>query len=139
LRENATYPGDAPDRLAAVMSGDSDIFQALADANVDYLVTRHGLDEQVDLDDILSGGEKQRLGFARVLLRRRLQLVLLDEATSGLDEANESHLYGRLREQVPCYVSVGHKPNLERFHTHKLLLERVPGSGCRGRIIRLQQ
>lgn len=65
----------------------------------------------------LSGGEQQRLGFARVLLTRP-EIVFLDEATSALDEPAEAALYRMLREAEwhPTIVSVGHRSTLQRFH-----------------------
>ena len=42
---------------------------------------------------VLCGGEQQRLGFARLLLRRPA-LVILDEASSALDLQAEEALYG---------------------------------------------
>jgi putative ATP-binding cassette transporter len=77
--------------------------------------------EQLDIDgnwaQRLSGGEQQRLGFARVLLERP-DIVFLDEATSALDEAAELVLYRMLREADwnPTIVSVGHHRSLKQFH-----------------------
>jgi vitamin B12/bleomycin/antimicrobial peptide transport system ATP-binding/permease protein len=65
----------------------------------------------------LSGGEQQRLAFARVFLTEPA-VVVLDEATSALDEAMETHLYRLLREAPwhPTIVSVGHRSTLRAFH-----------------------
>ncbi|MBV9017247.1 MAG: ABC transporter ATP-binding protein/permease [Alphaproteobacteria bacterium] len=77
--------------------------------------------DQLDVDgnwaQRLSGGEQQRLGFARILLVRP-EIVFLDEATSALDEAAEAALYRLLREAEwhPTIVSVGHHGTLRRFH-----------------------
>jgi ABC-type phosphate/phosphonate transport system ATPase subunit len=48
----------------------------------------NGLDSTHDWASVLSLGEQQRLAFARLLLATPT-LVLLDESTSALDEANE--------------------------------------------------
>jgi putative ATP-binding cassette transporter len=75
------------------------------------------LDEDTNWAQRLSGGEQQRLAFARVLLVRPA-IVFLDEATSALDEAGETTLYRLLREAEwqPTIVSVGHHRSLQRFH-----------------------
>eukprot|EP00928_Gymnodinium_smaydae_P026968 TRINITY_DN21009_c0_g1_i2.p2 TRINITY_DN21009_c0_g1~~TRINITY_DN21009_c0_g1_i2.p2 ORF type:complete len:160 (+),score=35.98 TRINITY_DN21009_c0_g1_i2:341-820(+) len=136
LRENAAYPlSTLP--AAGQRPSDEDVEWALGKTNVGYLAARYGLDTPVDFEGVLSGGEKQRLGFARVLLRRSAKFAMLDEATAALDEANESSAYELLRQRIPCYVSVGHRPNLEQFHTHKLLLEPRPRGGCRWSITRI--
>ena len=65
----------------------------------------------------LSGGEQQRIGFARVLVNRP-HLVFLDEATSALDEDMEKRLYRLLRAAPwqPTLVSVGHRGTLSAYH-----------------------
>jgi putative ATP-binding cassette transporter len=88
---------------------------ALHAVGLGYLVEQ--LDEDGNWALRLSGGEQQRLGFARVLLVRP-DIVFLDEATSALDEAAEASLYRLLREAEwhPTIVSVGHHATLKRFH-----------------------
>src|SRR3954449_6834522 len=88
---------------------------ALHAVGLSYLIDQ--LDEEGNWAQRLSGGEQQRLGFARVLLVRP-DIVFLDEATSALDEAAEASLYRLLREAEwgPTVVSVGHHGTLRRFH-----------------------
>ncbi|HQV58754.1 MAG TPA: ATP-binding cassette domain-containing protein, partial [Ilumatobacteraceae bacterium] len=47
----------------------------------------------------LSGGEKQRLSIARLLLKNPAMMIL-DEATSHLDNENESHVQEALDEAM---------------------------------------
>jgi putative ATP-binding cassette transporter len=93
----------------------AELESALHAVGLGYLVEQ--LDEEGNWALRLSGGEQQRLGFARVLLVRP-DIVFLDEATSALDEAAEAALYRLLREAEwqPTVVSVGHHGTLKRFH-----------------------
>src|SRR4051794_38608678 len=89
---------------------------------------RHRLDEEAPWDQILSGGEKQRIAFARLLLQAP-DIIVLDEATSALDPMSQHHLMRLLMERMPhaTLISVGHRPELEAFHQRKLVMELKPG------------
>jgi len=49
----------------------------------------------------------------------------MDEATAALDPPSQEHLLRLLLERLPeaTVISVGHRPELEAFHTRKLVLE----------------
>ena len=70
---------------------------------------------------ILSGGEQQRLAFARALLNRP-DWLFLDEATASLPDDAQRELYGLLRARLPAttVVSIGHRASLAEFHARRL-------------------
>ena len=76
---------------------------------------------------MLSGGEKQRLAFARALIHRPTTIVM-DEATAALDPLSQQQLMQLVLERLPesTVISVGHRAELEAFHTRKLVLEYHP-------------
>lgn len=66
-----------------------DLIKALEDVNLGYILSRfNSLDTTYEWSSVLSLGEQQRLAFARLLLSKP-KIILLDESTSALDEANE--------------------------------------------------
>lgn len=82
------------------------------------------MDEDEPWDQILSGGEKQRLAFARLVLQEP-DIIVMDEATSALDPPSQDQMMGLLRERLEkaTVLSVGHRPELEAFHERKLVME----------------
>ena len=122
LREALSYP-DAPDRF-----NDAAYETALEMAQLPQLKNR--LDEHNNWAWLLSGGEQQRLSFARLFLQRP-QYVFLDEATSALDETNEKNLYQTMLSFLPdiTLVSVSHHPQLTQFHQKRLHLEEDVAGG----------
>ena len=96
VRENLVWSG------AEV--GDDLLWEALSITGAETLVRQlpGQLDAIVGERGILvSGGERQRLALARAILREP-QLLILDEATSGIDIAAERALLARLRERLPA-------------------------------------
>jgi putative ATP-binding cassette transporter len=82
------------------------------------------LDKDEPWDQILSGGEKQRLAFARLILQEP-DIIVMDEATSALDPSSQDLLMDLLgkRLEKATVLSVGHRPELEAFHERKLVME----------------
>ncbi len=103
--------------------GEEELRRALIQARLEPLLRRYpDLEAETDWEQVLSGGEQQRLGFARLLLSRP-SFVMLDEATSALDLTTEAHLYGLLRQARMAVISVGHRPSLTAFHDRVLRLD----------------
>jgi putative ATP-binding cassette transporter len=108
-----------PDVAGAVP--DRDLRAALEAVGLPALAVR--LDEEIDAIAGFSGGERQRIAFARILLQRP-DLLLLDEATSALDEESEGALYRLLDDRLPqtAVLTVGHRRSLEALHGRRLCL-----------------
>ncbi len=116
LRRAATYPE------AADSKSQEEVAEAFKRVGLDQLVDK--LDDDAPWDQTLSGGEKQRVAFARILLHKP-DIVVLDEATSALDIKSQVKLMELLTDQPEMtLLSVGHRPELESFHTRKIELAR---------------
>jgi putative ATP-binding cassette transporter len=110
LRHAVTYP--APD----ADFDDVAVRSALDAAGLGKFGER--LDEVADWPLRLSGGEQQRLAFARALLMQP-DWLFLDEATASLDREAEEELYRVLEQRLPntTVVSIAHHEGLAAFHT----------------------
>src|SRR3954465_6702645 len=120
LRRAIAYPGAAEDWTL------EEIGEALHKVGLDHL--KEKIEEDAPWDQTLSGGEKQRLAFARLLLHNP-DIVVLDEATSGLDEKSQDKMMDIVIKELPkaTIVSVAHRVELEAFHSRKIVLERRKG------------
>ena len=116
LRRAVTYP-ISPEEV-----DDAVVRATVEDVGLGHFLDR--LDEDTNWEHVLSGGEKQRLAFARALLQRP-DTIVMDEATAALDPLSQEQLMRLLLERLPeaTVISVGHRAELEAFHTRKLVLE----------------
>src|SRR6201747_2819573 len=120
LRRAVAYPGAAEDWTV------KQIGEALDKVGLKHLIEK--IEEDAPWDQTLSGGEKQRLAFAR-LFRQNPDLIGPDQATSALDEKSQDKMMALMTKELPkaTVVSVAHRAELEAFHSRKIVLERRKG------------
>ncbi len=122
LRQAMTYP------LLAEAVDDMQVREAMAAAGLGHLAQR--LDEEAEWSTVLSGGEQQRVGFARALIHRPT-ILLLDEAVSTLEEPEARDLYGLLAEKLPAtiVISTGRSVALADLHNRNIDMTGSPVAG----------
>lgn len=73
--------------------------------------------------EVLSPGEQQRIGLARILYHKPC-FAILDESTSSVDEALEEKFYRLCHKNRITVITIGHKSSLKRFHQMHLEVAR---------------
>jgi putative ATP-binding cassette transporter len=113
LKRAVSYPEDA-NRFS-----DEAAVDALEAIGLQHLSA--DLERSENWAQVLSGGEQQRLAFARALLNRP-DWLFLDEATASLPEDAQDALYRLLKERLPqtTLVSIGHRESLAEHHARRL-------------------
>jgi putative ATP-binding cassette transporter len=122
LRSAIDYPtGEAP-------STDEQIQAALTQVGLQDLIPR--LNEQAKWDQTLTIDTQQRLGFARLLLKRP-DWIFIEEAADTLDSAGQRAMMELLRTEFPkdTVVAFGHEDTLAGVETKRFLLERSESGG----------
>jgi len=121
LRQAIAYP-----TLAEAVD-DTELREAMAAAGLGHLAPR--LDEEAEWGTMLSGGEQQRVAFARALIARP-DVLLLDEAVTTLEEADGRELYRVLAERLPAtiIISIGRATALGGMHRREIELDAMPAS-----------
>jgi putative ATP-binding cassette transporter len=120
LRDAICYPLPAPADEAVVAA-------ALRQVGLDRLVDLIGLTE--NWEQVLTAGEQQRIGFARLLLCRP-DLVLMLEAIDALDAAGEVEMMRLLARALPdtAVLAVGERPPAGDFYHRVLVARRDDGT-----------
>jgi vitamin B12/bleomycin/antimicrobial peptide transport system ATP-binding/permease protein len=113
LKHAVSYPDEAS------RHPDDEVREALSAVGLGHLA--QDLQRSENWAQVLSGGEQQRLAFARALLNRP-EWLFLDEATASLPEDAQDALYRLLKERLKetTFVSIGHRESLAGYHVRRL-------------------
>ncbi len=102
---------------------DDDLRLLLKYVKLDYIEGREGgFDAFNDWNDVLSGGEKQRIAMARLFYHKPL-FAILDECTSAVSMDFEAELYNKAKELDITLFTVTHRSTLFKFHDYKISLD----------------
>jgi ABC-type uncharacterized transport system fused permease/ATPase subunit len=141
LRDQIIYPlsRDEAEKSAEVLYSkgeNSDVKPKILDAHLKmilenvkllYLLEREGSwDVNQNWEDILSLGEQQRLGMARLFFHKP-QFGILDECTNATSVDVEEHLYKLASDMGITVVTSSQRPALIPFHSRELRL--IDGEG----------
>jgi len=122
LRQALAYP------MAAEDVADDDVRFAMAAVGLAHLADR--LDEEAEWNTVLSGGEQQRVGFARILVNRPT-VLMLDDAASRLASVDARELYEQVMLRLPdtIVISTGQSAALAGLHRQAITMSGGPAAG----------
>lgn len=95
----------------------------LESVDLEYLLDRSGgSNEVVNWGEVLSLGEQQRLGMAR-LFYHKPSFAILDECTSGVTVEMEERFSNAVKDMGCTCITISHRPALMAFHDIVLNLD----------------
>lgn len=134
LLDQITYPETGANRIST-----EELNEILQEFQLEYLLERPGvLVDEVNWEEELSLGEKQRLAMAR-LMYQKPNFAILDECTSAVSTIMERRLYDMVDRLNISFVTISHRPTLREFHDQVLAigdgkqgftLEKIPKSAA---------
>ena len=119
LRDQVIYPHSEMDMRDSGRK-DSELLQILEEVRLGYLTEREGgWDVRKEWKDVLSGGEKQRMAFAR-LLYHEPRYAVIDEGTSAVSSDVEGLLYEECKGRGITLLTISTRVSLKKYHEWNL-------------------
>lgn len=119
LRDQVIYPHSEIDMRDSGRK-DHELIRILDDVRLGYLPEREGgWDVRKEWKDVLSGGEKQRMAFAR-LMYHEPRYAVIDEGTSAVSSDVEGRLYEQCKERGITLLTISTRVSLKRYHEWNL-------------------
>ncbi|KAL1678124.1 ABC transporter transmembrane region 2-domain-containing protein [Schizophyllum commune] len=127
LLDQVIYPHSYPEFVKSGKT-EKDLMDILEMVFLAYLPEREGgWGTRKEWRDILSGGEKQRMGLARAFYHRP-KFAILDECTSAVSSDVEGRMYEHAKSLGITLITISLRPSLMKYHT-KLLTLAGDGTG----------
>ncbi|KAK7064584.1 ATP-binding cassette sub-family D member 2 [Favolaschia claudopus] len=115
LRDQIIYPHSKADMEARGIT-DADLFKVLSAVQMEHIVEREGgWDAAKEWRDALSGGDKQKMAWAR-LFYHHPKYAILDEATSLVPQEMEGMMMQHATKLGITLLTVSHRPSLWQWH-----------------------
>ncbi|KOS23439.1 Peroxisomal long-chain fatty acid import protein 2 [Escovopsis weberi] len=121
LRDQVIYPDGELD-MREKHKSEHELQAILEASRLGYLPDREGgWDTRKEWKDVLSGGEKQRMQFAR-LLYHEPKYAIIDEGTSAVSSDVEGLLYETCKERGITLITISTRVSLKKYHSFNLVL-----------------
>ena len=115
--------------LGAGPVSDDEVISVIKDVGVDRMVSQHPMGLSMPIFEGgggLSGGQRQAVGLARLMLCKP-GVILLDEPTASMDQQSEAELIAKLqwvKNPDVTLVIVTHKPSMLAWANRLIIMER---------------